>query len=62
MQNRQADPPHSGATKNWAQLKPEILSAIKNDAQPAVFIALLAEVRKMMEQLKRSNQLDAFSV
>ena len=24
-------------TKDWAQLKPEILDAIKQDAQPAVF-------------------------
>ena len=55
-------PPLLGRVKDWAQLKPEILGAIKNDAQQAVFTSLLADVRKMMEHLKSRKTLSAISV
>ena len=58
MQNRPVEPSRSDGAKDWAQLKPEILSAIKRDAEPAVFKALLADVQKMMVHLKRTpNEL-----
>ena len=43
-------------------MKPAINTAIKNDASPQVFEALLADMRKFMEQLKRTGYLDVLSV
>ena len=43
-------------------MKPKILDAIKKDAQNKVFAARLADVSKLMTELKRTGELDAISV
>ena len=43
-------------------MKPKILDAIKKDAQDKVFAARLADVSKLMTELKRTGELDAISV
>ena len=41
---------------------PMILEAIRKDKQAVVFEALLADVRNLMTELKRTGQLDALSI
>ena len=45
----------TGQPPTWAQLKAMILQAIKNDEQPKVFEALLADVRNLMTELMRTE-------
>ena len=43
-------------------MKPKILDAIISDAGNKVFAARLADVSKLMTELKRTGELDAISV
>ena len=43
-------------------MKPKILDAIKSDAQKKVFAARLADVSKLMTELKQTGEIDAISV
>ena len=45
----------TGQPPSWDKLKPMILEAIKNDEQPAVFEALLADVSNLMNELIRTG-------
>ena len=47
---------------SWAKLKPAILTAIIKDDPPRVFEALVADVRRYMEQIIRTGQLSAMSI